>query len=219
MQRDIAGHCGHDEKAWPRDGGHEDMEKATPSGKGSSRRRSITAMACASLLASAAAGAADNERLRQYRESMEGARATYVADARHCRQESDSRGATRALCMVQAKGEYKKATADAVAHWRNTAQARTDARIAAADADHDVARARCKVGAARAQAACMQQAKAHRLAATADARSDLRVTEARNRDKEERRKAYYRAARERCDALAGAAKEACMTLARAQYSE
>ena len=195
------------------------MAKQTPSGRGNPRRRSVAALACASLLASAAAGAADNERLRQYHESMEGARATYTADARHCRQDGDSRGATRALCLVQAKGEYKKATADAVAHWRNTAQARTDARIAAADADHDVARARCKLGAAGSRADCMRQAKAERLAVTADARSDLRVTEARNRDKEERKKAYYRAAREKCDALAGAAKEACMTLARAQYSE
>ncbi|WP_194711082.1 hypothetical protein [Noviherbaspirillum soli] len=195
------------------------MAKATSSGKGNSRRRSIAVLACTSLLASAAAGAADNERLRQYRESMEGARATHVADARHCRQDSGSRGATRALCSAQAKAEYKKATAEAVAHWRNTAQARTDARIAAADADHDVAVARCKAGPADAKAGCMRQARAERLAATADARSDLRVTEARNRDKEERKKAYYRAARERCDALAGAAKEACMTLARAQRSE
>lgn len=176
----------------------------------------MTLLACASLLASATAVAADNERLQQYRESMEGARATYTADARHCRH--DSRG-TRAVCLAQAKAEYKKATAEAVAHWRNTAQARADARIAAADADHAVARARCKAGPGQAQAACIQQARAERLAATTDARSDLRVTEARNRDREERKKAYYRAARERCDALAGAAKEACMTLARAQYSE
>ena len=215
MQRAVAGHCGHDEKAWLQNGGREDMAKAIPSGKGNQRKRCIAALACASLLASAAAGAADNERLRQYRESMEGARATYTADARHCRQDGDS----RALCLAQAKGEYKKATAEAVAHWRNTAQARTDARIAAADADHDVARARCKLGPAGSRADCMRQAKAERLAVTADARSDLRVTEARNRDKEERKKAYYRAAREKCDALAGAAKEACMTLARAQYSE
>nr|WP_217344726.1 hypothetical protein [Noviherbaspirillum sp. L7-7A]MBV0878900.1 hypothetical protein [Noviherbaspirillum sp. L7-7A] len=175
-------------------------------------------LACIPLLASAAAGAAGNDRRQQYRESMEGARANYTADARHCRQDSDSRSA-RAVCLAQAKAEHKKATAETVAHWRNTAQARTDARIAAADADHDVARARCKAGPGQAQAACLRQAKAARLAATTDARSDLRVTESRNRDKEERKKAYYRAARERCDALAGAAKEACMTLARAQYSE
>lgn len=216
MDEAIGGHCGHDERAWLRHTGQDDMAKAIPSGKRSTGRRSMTLLACASLLASATVGAADNERLQQYRESMEGARATYTADAKHCRQAS--RG-TRAVCLAQAKAEYKKATAEAVAHWRNTAQARTDARIAAADADHDVARARCKAGAGQSQAACMRQARAERLAATTDARSDLRVTEARNRDREERKKAYYRAARERCDALAGAAKEACMTLARAQYSE
>jgi hypothetical protein len=175
-------------------------------------------VACISLLAGTTAGAADNERLKQYRESMEGARATYTADARHCRQDSDGRRA-RAVCLAEAKAEYKKATAESVAHWRNTPQARTDARIAAADADHDVARARCKAGPGQAQAACLQQARAARLAATTDARADLRVTESRNSDKEERKKAYYRAARQRCDALAGAAKEACMTLARSQYSE
>ena len=175
----------------------------------------MVVLASASLLAGATADAADNERLTQYRESMEGARATYTADARQCRQG----GATRAVCLAQAKAEYKKATAEAVAHWRNTAQARTDARIAAADADHDVARARCKAGSGQAQSACLRLAKEERMAATADAKSDLRVTEARNRDREERKKAYYRVARDKCDALAGAAKEACMTLARAQYSE
>src|SRR6476620_9470654 len=204
MQWAVGRHCGHDEKAWLWHTGHEDMAKATRSGKGTTGRRSMVLLACAALLASAAAGAADNERLQQYRESMDGARATYTADARHCRQDSDSRGAMRSLCVAQAKAEYKKATAEAVAHWRHTAQPRTDARIAAADADHEVARARCKAGPAQAQAACLQQARAQRLAATSDARSDLRVTEARNRDKEERKKAYYRAARERCDALAGA---------------
>lgn len=195
------------------------MANAIQFRKGSKGRRSAALLACMLLLASAAAGAADKQRLQQYRESMEGARATYSADAGHCRKDSSLRGQARALCLAQAKAEYRKATADAVARWRNTAQARTDARIAAADADHDVARARCKAGPGQAQPACMRQAKAERLAATVDARSDLQVTEARNRDREERKKAYYRAARERCDALAGAAKEACMTLARAQYSE
>ena len=222
MASGITGHCGHYEYARFRHRRQDNMAKAIApiaSGKSTARRHCMVVLASASLLAGAAANAADNERRTQYRESMEGARATYTADARQCRQGNDSRGGARAVCLAQAKAEYKKATAEAVAHWRNTAQARTDARIAAADADHDVARARCKAGSGQAQSACLRLAKEERMAATADARSDLRVTEVRNRDREERKKAYYRAARDKCDALAGAAKEACMTLARAQYSE
>lgn len=193
------------------------MAQVHPSNsRGTGKRIGMLMLACAALLATGAS-AADNERLQQYRESLEGARATYAADARHCRQEAD-RGA-RAVCVAQARAVYKKATADAVAYWRNTAQARTDARIAAAEADHALAKARCKAGPGQGRDACLKQATAQRVAATTDARSDLRVTESRNRDREERKMAYYRAARERCDALAAAAKEACMTLARAQYSE
>jgi hypothetical protein len=220
MQHGIAGHCAHYKSGRLRQAGQDDMTQATPCGKDIKGRRSMALMlACASMLASVGANAADHERLQQYRESMEGARATYAADARHCRQDSDNKGGARAICLAQAKAMHKKATAEAVAHWRNTVQARTDARIAAADADHDVAGVRCKAGPRQARDACMREARAERLAATADARSDLRVTESRNRDKEARKKAYYRTARERCDALAGAAKEACMTLARAQYGE
>lgn len=173
-------------------------------------------LACAALVGAGQAGAASDERFQQYRESLEGARATYRADAAHCRQE---KGGARQLCLAEARAVHKKASAEAVAHWRNTAQARTDARIVAADADLEVAKVRCKTGPGRARDACLRQARQERLAATTDARSDLRVTEARDRDKEERKKRYYRAAREKCDALAGAAREACMTLARAQYSE
>lgn len=159
--------------------------------------------------------AADKD-MPQYRESLAKARATYDADIARCRK---MKQAERDLCTARAKAGQKKATSEVMARHRNTPQARVDARIAAADADHDMARAGCKARRANERDVCMQQASARHLAATADAKADLQVTQARNKAKEQKRKAYYRASREKCDALAGAAKEACMTLARAQYGE
>src|SRR6476661_9962953 len=138
-----------------------------------------SAIACASE----AMGATD-EAMQQYRESLAGARATYESDLAQCRQ---MQGAARALCTVEAKAAHKKADAEASAHHRNTPEARVDARIAAADADYDVALARCKAKRGNERDVCIQQAKADRTAATADAMSDLRVTQARNKAKEEKR--------------------------------
>lgn len=160
--------------------------------------------------------AAADEGQQQYRESSAGARSTLNADLAQCRQvRADERG----LCRAQARAVYKKAIAEAIAHQRNTPQARVDARIAAAEADHELALAGCKRAPAGERDGCRRQAKAQRVEATRHAVADLQVTQGRNRVKEEKRKAYYSASRKKCDALAGAAREACMTLARAQYGE
>jgi hypothetical protein len=180
------------------------------------RRVTNLLFACAAIAAANHAVAAPDEGMQQYRESLAGARATYESDLAQCKQ---MRGEERDLCTVEAKAAHKKANAEAIAHHRNTPEARVDARIAAADADYDVARARCKAQRGNERDVCMQRARAERVAATADAKSDLRVTQARNKAKEEKRKAYYRAEREKCDALAGAAKQACISLARSRYGE
>ena len=164
----------------------------------------------------ALAAAAVNENLQQYRESLAGARSTFNADLAHCKQlSSDERDG----CRAQARAVHRKANAEAIAHQRNTPQARVDARITSADADYDLARAACKAIPRNERAACMKDAKVQRIDASSHAIADLNVTQARNKAKEEKRKSYYNASRKKCDALAGAAKEACMTLARAQYGE
>ena len=75
--------------------------------------------------------AAADDTQQQYRESSAGARSTLNADLAQCRRvAADERG----LCSAQARAVYKKALAEAVAHQRNTPQARVDARIASAAA-------------------------------------------------------------------------------------
>ena len=160
--------------------------------------------------------AAADDGLQQYRESLAGARSTLTADLAQCGQ---VQAGERGLCRAQARAVYKKANAEAIAHQRNTPQARVDARITAADADHELAIAGCKLAQPRERDACKRQAKEKRVEETRHAMADLHVTQGRNKVKEEKRKAYYSASRKKCDALAGAAKEACMTLARAQYGE
>ena len=180
------------------------------------KRIVLNSLLCVCAASAGQAYAAMDEGMQQYRESLAGAHSTFKADLAHCGQ---LKGQERDLCKAQAKAVHRKATADAIAAQRNTPQARVDARIAAADADYDVASTACKADRGNERAACMKQAKEARMTATRQAAADLQLTESRNRAKEQKRRDYYRASRAKCDALAGAAKEACMTLARAQYGE
>lgn len=105
------------------------------------KRIVINSLMYLSVALSGAATAAVNENLQEYRESLAGARSTFNADMAHCKSlQADERD----MCRAQAKAVHKKANAEAIAHQRNTAQARVDARIARADADYDLARAACK---------------------------------------------------------------------------
>ena len=180
------------------------------------KRIVFSSLLCMGAALAGQAYAAVDEGMQQYRDSLAGAHSTYKADLAHCGQ---LKGQERDMCKAEAKAVHRKATADAVAAHRNTPQARVDARIAAADADYDVASTACKAGRGNERGACMKQAREARMTAIRQASADLKLTESRNRAKEQKRKDYYRASRAKCDALAGAAKEACMTLARAQYGE
>ncbi len=128
-------------------------------------------------------------------------------------------GNAKDICQAEAKGARKKADATAEADYKNTAKARRDAAIAAADADYDVAKEKCDDKAGNDKDVCVKEAKAAHTKATGDAKAMQKSTAARNDAAEDTRDAQYKVAMEKCDGLAGNAKDTCQKNAKAKYGK
>ena len=139
-------------------------------------------------------------------------------------------GNAKDVCVKEAKGKEKVAKADAEAAHRDTARARQNARMAAADATYDVAKEKCDDLAGNPKDVCVKEAKAAHVRATADAKVDRVAADARsaNADKtaearreatSDKRDADYKVAAEKCDALAGTAKDACVRDAKMRFNK
>jgi hypothetical protein len=128
-------------------------------------------------------------------------------------------GNAKDVCVAEAKAEEKKLRANAEAQYKNTDKARRDARIDSAEADYDVARARCGTKAGNDKDVCIKEAKTAEIKAKADANATEKVADARRGAADEKRDADYKVAVEKCDALAGAAKDSCVSNAKARYQK
>ena len=138
-------------------------------------------------------------------------------------------GNAKDICMAEAKGARNVAKADLEARHTGTAKAQYDARVARADADHEVAKEKCDEYSGNSKDVCLMDAKAIHTRAMADARVERESREAGNRSADRTadarreassdvRNAEYKAAVERCDALAGDAKDRCVADAKARIA-
>jgi hypothetical protein len=128
-------------------------------------------------------------------------------------------GNQKDVCIAEAKAAEKKAVADANAQFKNTDKARADARIAAAEADYDVAKARCGAKTGNDKDVCMKEAKAAEVKAMADAKASEKVAAIRQDAREDKLDADYKVALEKCDALSGPAKDSCVANAKAKFQK
>ncbi len=109
--------------------------------------------------------------------------------------------------------------ANAKAQYINTASARTDARLAIADADYNVNKIKCASQNGNAKDVCLKQADATQVAAVANAKADQKINDARMDAREDIQSADYKAALGKCEALAGPSKKSCVAAAIAQFSK
>jgi hypothetical protein len=128
-------------------------------------------------------------------------------------------GNAKDVCVAEAKGAQKKAKASAEARNKDTDKARQDAQIAAAEADHDVAKARCGAKAGNDKDVCLKEANAALVSAKADAKAHREIKDIRKGVAEDKRDAEYKVALEKCDAMAGASKDACKAEAKARFGK
>jgi hypothetical protein len=163
----------------------------------------------------------------QYDKAVKDAEARYKTDQDAC---SSRTGSAKDLCTAEAKGREKTAKADAEAAFKNTPKAREDARVARAEADHEVAKLKCNDMSGNAKDVCVKQADADLTKATADAKVDRvaadtrqdsakKQSEARHEATEARREADYKLALEKCESLTGPVKDACITDTKTYYSK
>ena len=155
------------------------------------------------------------------------AEAQYKLDKEACSMLS---GNAKDVCAAQAKGKDSIANAEATAAYENTPKARSEARVAHAQAGYDVAIAKCDDLAGNPKDVCVKEAKAELVKGkgsakveqvTADTRQDAaaKQAEARKDASTEKRDADYKVAIEKCDALAGATKDSCVGNAKTQYGK
>lgn len=93
------------------------------------------------------------------------------------------------------------------------------ARKVAADADYDVAKAKCDAKAGNEKDVCLKEAKAAQTKAKSEAEMKKDVGEARSEAREEKSDANYKVAIEKCDSLSGPAKDACIASAQSKYGK
>lgn len=148
----------------------------------------------ASALFAATPASAANQDTTAYRSASDKAAADYRSATAECAKEG---GNDKQVCLQQAKVDRARADAEAVEQHRNSPTMLSRARIALANAEYGLARARCAVMTGNDRSTCQRDAKATQTAALADARSGARssVTAANVAD---------------CDKLEASAKTACL---------
>jgi uncharacterized protein (DUF342 family) len=189
----------------------------------------ISLLAAAGIAFSGAAAAADNASMSrdQYKADKDRIEAQYKSDKDQC---SSMKGNAGDVCKAEAKGKEKVAKAELEANYKNTAKARSDARIAQADADYDVAKEKCDDMSGNQKDVCVKQAKATHTKAKADAKvaradqdamrtAENKRADARQNARQDTRDAQYKVAAEKCDAMSGAAKDQCVKDAKMHYGK
>lgn len=145
-------------------------------------------------------------------------------------------GNAKKICTVEAKGNEKTLLAEIDARNKPSADADRKVRDTKASAAYDLAKQKCQDLAGNPKDVCIKEAKAAETAAKADAKLQLKTTdanadarkettkaatvakekvgEARNEAAADKVNAQYKVELERCDALAGPAKTACVEQAK-----
>ncbi|MFC5547807.1 BON domain-containing protein [Massilia aerilata] len=133
----------------------------------------------ATLLATAAGAAfaaptfALNHDPASYRAVTQKAAADYKAATAKC---GSMNGNDKDVCMAEARLSRTRTEADALAQYNNTATSRAKARSNMADAEYDLAKAKCGGKSGADKDDCMNNAKSVHTAALADAKSGATAT-------------------------------------------
>lgn len=162
-----------------------------------------------------------------YNARTQQAKVQYEHDAASCKSMA---GNAKDVCELQATGKRDVAIADAEAGYKNTPEARYDARIARVEANYKVAKEKCDDLSGNPKDVCQKAATATEVAGKADAKVDKVATEsqqsamkktvaAQGDAAEDKRDADYSLAVERCDALAGDAKDQCVKSAKSRFGK
>jgi hypothetical protein len=173
---------------------------------------------------------------------IKAADATIEADYKAAKMGCESlSGNAKEICVAEAKGKASVAKAEVLAVHRPSANHSYDLNVAKADAAYAIAIERCDDKGGNEKDVCVKEAKAAKVHAVADAKTQKttwkanaaanaaagaagakatsEVTEAKRDAASDKRDADYAVAKEKCDALAGEAKDACVNAAKARFGQ
>jgi hypothetical protein len=136
----------------------------------------VILFAVAGLTSSPAGTAMDKNAFKTSQDRID---ATYQSENAQC---ASLKGNARDVCEAEAKAKRKIAKAEAEADYKNTAKARRHAIVARADAEYSVAKKKCDELSGTEKVVCVTKAKAARVRAKADARSNQEVIRKRDAD-------------------------------------
>jgi hypothetical protein len=135
----------------------------------------ITVFAAAIGLALAAAALAGSLSPTDYQSARKAIEADYKSLKAGCDPLSAN---ARDICNAEAKGKENVALAELKASYKPGSKTRYGVRIAKANAAHSIAREKCDDLADDAKDVCVKEADAARVAAKADARAQMKTTDA-----------------------------------------
>ena len=124
---------------------------------------------------------------------------------------------TEALCIA-VLGAFAF-SAQAANEPEKTIKNQYNATVDQAEADYKIASEACKSRQGNDKDVCMQQAKATRDKAKADAKATLKSKDAMADAQETKMSADYKVAKEKCDAMSGDAKDTCISSAKLKYHQ
>jgi hypothetical protein len=198
----------------------------------------INAIALAVGLAFSAGAMAQGMSKSDYQAGKDRIAAEHKSAKANCASLS---GNTNDICVAEAKGRERIATADFEASYKPSAKTRYEARVAKAQAQHAVAKERCDDMAGNAKDVCVKEAKAVETSAKADAKAQMKTSDAnvvaneksadahskannqaadaRKEAAQDKLAAQYEVAKQQCDAYAGAAKDVCLDRAKTRVGK
>jgi len=128
-------------------------------------------------------------------------------------------GHEKDMCAAQAKAVEMRAKAAADANYQDTNKAKTDSRIADADADFMVAKVACDAKGGHDRIICVKQAEATQIKLVADAKAHKTSVDAQANAREDTRDAEYQLALAKCNAMSSPEKRTCLTAANSTYGK
>jgi hypothetical protein len=139
-------------------------------------------------------------------------------------------GNARDICVKEADAKATVARGDLKLAYQPGAKNRYDASVKAAKAEYAVAKERCDDKAGNDKHVCLKEAKAVEVAAQADAKAKMKISDAngvavkktataRTNAASDKRDADYAVAKEKCDVFAADAKARCMDDAKATFGK
>ncbi len=135
----------------------------------------ISAIAVAIGLAFSAGAMAQGMSTNEYKADKKGIAAEYKSAKSNCDSFS---GNVKDRCKAEARGNEKIAKAELEFRYKPTDKTRYDARVAKAQADYAMAKEQCDDKAGNVKDVCLKQAKAAEISAKADAKAQMKISDA-----------------------------------------